>query len=180
MFGRKKRFIIAVKRREKKNRQPEQEEWLEKNRKVPVAERICRGLELLRSEQAGIDKETRQKMETILYALAVKLLDAKALEQVKEKMGMTLLGEMLVEDGMQKGRLEGRREGRLEGLREGMLYTLVSQVRKKLLRGYSKEQIADLLEEDIQTVENICRMISAHPEEDNREICRLLMKDGFQ
>ena len=152
--------------------------------KVPVAERICRGLELLRSEEAGIDKETRQKMETILYALAVKLLDAKALEQVKEKMGMTLLGEMLVEDGMQKGRLEGRlegrREGRLEGLREGMLYTLVSQVRKKLLRGYSKEQIADLLEEDIQTVENICRMISAHPEEDNREICRLLMEDGFQ
>lgn len=140
--------------------------------KVPVAERICRGLELLRSEETGIDKETRQKMETILYALAVKLLDAKALEQVKEKMGMTLLGEMLVEDGMQKGRLEGRREG--------MLYTLVSQVRKKLLRGYSKEQIADLLEEDIQTVENICRMISAHPEEDNREICRLLMKGGFQ
>lgn len=136
--------------------------------KVPVAEKICRGLEFLRSEEAGIDKETRQKMETILYALAVKLLDAKALEQVKEKMGMTLLGEMLVEDGMQKGRLEGRREG--------MLYTLVSQIRKKLLRGYSKEQIADLLEEDIQTVENICRMISAHPEEDNQEICRLLME----
>lgn len=84
---------------------------MEKNGKVPVAERICRGLELLRSEEAGIDKETRQKMETILYALAVKLLDANALEQVKEKMGMTLLGEMLVEDGMQKGRLEGRLEG---------------------------------------------------------------------
>ena len=84
------------------------------------------------------------------------------------------------ERGRREGRLEGMREGRLEGLREGMLYTLVSQVRKKLLRGYSKEQIADLLEEDIQTVENICRMISAHPEEDNREICRLLMEDGFQ
>ena len=84
------------------------------------------------------------------------------------------------ERGRREGRLEGMREGRLEGLREGMLYTLVSQVRKKLLRGYSKEQIADLLEEDIQTVENICRMISAHPEEDNLEICRLLMEDGFQ
>ena len=63
----------------------------------------------------------------------------------------------------------GEERGRREGIREGMLYTLVSQVRKKLLRGYSKEQIADLLEEDIQTVENICRMISAHPEEDNRD-----------
>ena len=136
--------------------------------KVPVAERICRGLELLRSEEAGIDKETRQKMETILYALAVKLLDAKALEQVKEKMGMTLLGEMLVEDGMQKG----RREGRLEG----ELLKLVSQIRKKMLRGCQEEQIADLLEEDIQTVEKICRTVSAHPEKDDQGICQLLME----
>lgn len=141
---------------------------MEKNRKVPVAERICRGLELLRSEEAGIDKETRQKMETILYALAVKLLDAKALEQVKEKMGMTLLGEMLVEDGMQKG----RREGRLEG----ELLKLVSQIRKKMLRGCQEEQIADLLEEDIQTVEKICRTVSAHPEKDDQGICQLLME----
>ena len=141
---------------------------MEKNRKVPVAERICRGLELLRSEEAGIDKETRQKMETILYALAVKLLDAKALEQVKEKMGMTLLGEMLVEDGMQKG----RREGRLEG----ELLKLVSLIRKKMLRGCQEEQIADLLEEDIQTVEKICRTVSAHPEEDDQGICQLLME----
>ena len=59
--------------------------------KVPVAERICRGLELLRSEEAGIDKETRQKMETILYALAVKLLDAKALEQVKGEDGYDVI-----------------------------------------------------------------------------------------
>ena len=141
---------------------------MEKNRKVLVAERICRGLELLRSEEAGIDKETRQKMETILYALAVKLLDAKALEQVKEKMGMTLLGEMLVEDGMQKG----RREGRLEG----ELLKLVSQIRKKMLRGCQEEQIADLLEENIQTVKKICRTVSAHPEKDDQEICQLLME----
>ena len=144
--------------------------------KVPVAERICRGLELLRSEEAGIDKETRQKMETILYALAVKLLDAKALEQVKEKMGMTLLGEMLVEDGMQRGRLEGRLEGRREGRLEGELLKLVSLIRKKMLRGCQEEQIADLLEEDIQTVEKICRTVSAHPEKDDQGICQLLME----
>ena len=168
MFGRKKRFIIAVKRREKKEPPAGTGGMVGKNRKVPVAERICRGLELLRSEEAGIDKETRQKMETILYALAVKLLDAKALEQVKEKMGMTLLGEMLVEDGMQKG----RREGRLEG----ELLKLVSQIRKKMLRGCQEEQIADLLEEDIQTVEKICRTVSAHPEKDDQGICQLLME----
>ena len=85
---------------------------------------------------------------------------------------MTLLGEMLVEDGMQKGRLEGRREGRLEG----ELLKLVSLIRKKMLRGCQEEQIADLLEEDIQTVEKICRTVSAHPEEDDQGICQLLME----
>lgn len=80
------------------------------------------------------------------------------------------------ERGRREGRLEGMREGRLEGQLEGELRKLVSLIRKKQLRGYQKEQIADLLEEDIQTVEKISRMISAHPEEDDQGICRLLME----
>lgn len=80
------------------------------------------------------------------------------------------------ERGRREGRLEGMREGRLEGQLEGELRKLVSQIRKKQLRGYQKEQIADLLEEDIQTVEKIIRMISAHPEEDDQGICQLLME----
>ena len=80
------------------------------------------------------------------------------------------------ERGRREGRLEGMREGRLEGQLEGELRKLVSLIRKKQLRGYQKEQIADLLEEDIQTVEEISRMISAHPEEDDQGICRLLME----
>ena len=84
------------------------------------------------------------------------------------------------ERGRREGRLEGMREGRLEGRREGQLEgelrKLVSLIRKKQLRGYQKEQIADLIEEDIQTVEKISRMISAHPEEDDQGICRLLME----
>ena len=84
------------------------------------------------------------------------------------------------ERGRREGRLEGMREGRLEGRREGQLEgelrKLVSQIRKKQLRGYQKEQIADLLEEDIQTVEKIIRMISAHPEEDDQGIGQLLME----
>ena len=81
------------------------------------------------------------------------------------------------ERGRREGRLEGMREGRLEGQLEGELRKLVSLIRKKQLRGYQKEQIADLLEEDIQTVEKISRMISAHPEEDDQGICRLLMEN---
>ena len=81
------------------------------------------------------------------------------------------------EIGEERGRREGRLEGRREGQLEGELRKLVSQIRKKQLRGYQKEQIADLLEEDIQTVEKIIRMISAHPEEDDQGICQLLMEN---
>ena len=80
------------------------------------------------------------------------------------------------ERGRREGRLEGMREGRLEGQLEGELRKLVSLIRKKQLRGYQKEQIADLLEEDIQTVEKISRMISAHPKEDDQGICQLLIE----
>ena len=80
-------------------------------------------------------------------------------------------------EGMREGRLEGRLEGRREGQLEGEVRKLVSLIRKKQLRGYPKEQIADLLEEDIQTVEKIIRMISAHPEEDDQGICQLLMEN---
>src|SRR5699024_8892113 len=80
------------------------------------------------------------------------------------------------EIGEERGRREGRLEGRREGQLEGEVRKLVSLIRKKQFRGYPKEQIADLLEEDIQTVENISRMISAHPEEDDQGICRLLME----
>ena len=80
------------------------------------------------------------------------------------------------EIGEERGRREGRLEGRREGQLEGELRKLVSQIRKKQLRGYQQEQIADLLEEDIQTVEKIIRMISAHPEEDDQGLCQLVME----
>ena len=87
---------------------------------------------------------------------------------------MTLL--MRDQENQEIGEERGRREGRLEGQLEGELRKLVSQIRKKQLRGYPKEQIADLLEEDIQTVEKIIRMIFMHPEEDDQGISRLLME----
>ena len=134
---------------------------------LPLEERICRGLDLLRCEEAGIEKDTRRKMETILYALAVKLLDGNTLEKVKEKFGMTLLGEMLVADGMRKGMQEG--------MQKGLQIKLISMVRKKMLRGYDPAQIADVLEEEPEKVEKICRipkatgMISFFTEQWHRE-----------
>ena len=41
------------------------------------------------------------------YALAVKFLDRNQLMDVKEKIGMTILGQMLFEDGEKKGMERG-------------------------------------------------------------------------
>ena len=42
-------------------------------------------------------------MQSVLYALAVKFLDRDELAMIKERIGMTVLGKMLFEDGCGEG-----------------------------------------------------------------------------
>ena len=87
--------------------------------KMPQQERITRGFQLLRGERDYQEKEELACMEAVLYTLAMKFLKRPQLEKIKEMMNMTILGEMIMQDGIEKGRREGRREGRKEGMREG-------------------------------------------------------------
>lgn len=95
-------------------------------------------------------------METILYALAVRLLDEQGQRQVKERMGMTYLGELLVADGMEKGQV---------------LY-LIGVVRKKWNRGCKVGEIAEFLEEDPEVIRRICDLLRRNgPGCSDEEIC---------
>lgn len=78
-------------------------------------ERIIRGYKLLKGEQDYIEHEEMACMEAVLYIFAMKFLKRQQLEEIKEMMNMTILGEMIMQDGIEKGRKEGRREGRKEG-----------------------------------------------------------------
>lgn len=51
----------------------------------------------------------------ILYTLADKFLQKNELEEIKEVVAMTRLGQMLYDDGLKDGKSEGRKEGRQEG-----------------------------------------------------------------
>ncbi|MDE7319923.1 MAG: hypothetical protein K2N46_09335 [Lachnospiraceae bacterium] len=42
-------------------------------------------------------------MEAVLYTFAMKFLDDRQLKEIKEEMDMTILGEMILKDGMEKG-----------------------------------------------------------------------------
>lgn len=56
-----------------------------------------------------------------------------------------------------EGKKEGREEGREEGRKEGDLQRLVTLVCKKMKKNKTLEEIAGDLEEEIKTIEPICR-----------------------
>ena len=58
-------------------------------------------------------------MEAVLYTFAMKFLNKKQLKKIKEMMNMTILGEMILKDGIKKGRKEGRKEGIEKGIEKG-------------------------------------------------------------
>lgn len=61
------------------------------------------------------DEEMSEKTLAMLYTLADKFLKGEELEEIKEVVAMTRLGQMLYDDGIK----DGKREGIREGIREG-------------------------------------------------------------
>ena len=58
-------------------------------------------------------------MQSVLYALAVKFLSRNELERIKERIGMTVLGKMLLEEGIEKGIEKGIEQGMEQGVKQG-------------------------------------------------------------
>ena len=69
----------------------------------------------------------------------------------------------LKKEAREEGRIEGRQEGRQEGKRESGNQKVISQVRKKVAKGKSPEEIAEMLEEDISLIKEISGMLKDHP-----------------
>ncbi len=62
-----------------------------------------------------------------------------------------------------------------EGFEDGAMHKLIRQVCKKLEKGMSPAEIADMLEEDIDLISKICSVVqSCGSKADIREICRLI------
>ncbi|HIS25571.1 MAG TPA: hypothetical protein IAA57_01485 [Candidatus Pullilachnospira intestinigallinarum] len=67
-------------------------------------------------------------MEAILYLPAMKFLTKDELERIKEEMKMTILGQMIWDDAMEKGRAEGKKEGeRIGSERYGRLILILDK-----------------------------------------------------
>ena len=83
------------------------------------------------------------------------------MEEVREAVKMTKLGTMLINEGREEGREEGRCKN------------IISLVLRKIRKGYSAIEIADILEEDKEVVKKIYDIaISEAPEYDEEKIYR--------
>ncbi len=76
--------------------------------KLSVKERIKTAFSITRRAKiepkiTEIDIEDINKIEVVIYTMAEKFLDSFDMEEIKESVSMTRLGQMLVNDGMQKG-----------------------------------------------------------------------------
>lgn len=74
---------------------------------VSQKERIKFGIKILKDEMKNcVNLDDAQRMQAVLYAFASKFLGNMDLEEIKEDIRMTVLGEMLVNDGIIKGKVE--------------------------------------------------------------------------
>ena len=89
---------------------------------MPLKERVKETFEITK-KATGISTEDISKIEAVVYVMADKFLDQVDMEEIKEGISMTRLGQMLVEmgrnEGLKIGRTEGLKIGRTQGRSEG-------------------------------------------------------------
>lgn len=103
-----------------------------------LKDRVKKSFEITQASK-DLPKEDIEKIEAVIYTMAEKFLEEADIEEVREIIKMTKLGQMLVNDGREEGRLEGRLEGEKR--------KLANIIEKKLVKGISVFEIAEMLEE---------------------------------
>lgn len=130
--------------------------------KSSVKERILEAQKLLEASKTELFKEEKQHMEAVLYTFACKFLNQADLQEVKEILSMTVLGEMIWQDGLAKGIEQGIEQGIEKGIKEGhdmgREIERISMVCRKLVKNKGPEQIAEELEEELPVIHRICRV----------------------
>ena len=99
-----------------------------------------------------------EKATAMLYALADKFLNSAELEEIKEVVAMTRLGQMIFDDGIQQGVQKGLTQGIQQGVTQGQ----TSKSREIVLRmldkkQFSHEEIADLVGVSVDEVARIAK-----------------------
>ncbi|MPM32440.1 hypothetical protein SDC9_79002 [bioreactor metagenome] len=93
-----------------------------------------------------INSSYKRDIESILYAFANKFLSGKDLEQVKEELRVTEIGKSLIEEGIQKGKIEGERKKAMEIAKSLLDVLSIEMIANKT--GLTVEEVQSLKEDN--------------------------------
>lgn len=109
----------------------------------------------------------KQRLEVLAGILTFtdKVIDENYREKVKEEMEMTQVGQMIFDDGVKYGEKigekRGEKRGERRGAKRGQELKLIDLICRKLRKGKRPEQIAEELEEGMESIAGICKAASA-------------------
>lgn len=147
----------------------------------------CRSL----SEYAFFVAEVRKNLETMSMEEAVRTAVEECIAQdilkdfltvqKAEVIAMSIyeyneeyVKKTIFEDGVAEGKMEGLIEGRTEERA-----SMIASIRKMYARGFSGEEIADLLDQGKDTVGRILELLRKNTGEDNLSIARMTVEMGL-
>ena len=113
-----------------------------------------------------------EKLEAVIYAMADKFLESMDMEEIKEDMRITKLGQMLLNEGLTEGLATGRAEGLATGRAD-----MIRIIRRKFSRGLSPAETAELLEMNPDYIEHVYTLLQNHPDLTDLQIVRLVLKE---
>ena len=142
--------------------------------------RLRGGLEV--TEIEPLAREYKSNQEDPLYQAVMDLIIRANAEQYEEVRKMCDALRELFADELEKreervielGIERGIECGIEQGREQGILLNLVSLVRKKQKKGMAVEEIAEILEADLQLVQKMYHVLELHPEHTDTEIVELL------
>ena len=121
--------------------------------KMSHKDRILRSIYYLRDQVGALSADEVSKIQAMLYTLACKFLNRDDLKSVKEVLRMTILGEMIyndgvadgIEQGIEQGIERGIEQGIERGIEQGMEKGIQALIRACMNLGASKENILSSL-----------------------------------
>lgn len=151
----------------------------------------------------GFNKELMEKCRTLHdYAVFVNKMrqysEEFSYEEAAERAVAECIAEGILEEFLRKNRAEvisvsifeydeelhmrqereaAMKTGIQKGIQKGQYLNLISQIKKKQVRGISSEKIAEETEERVELVQEILAVIEAHPEADAATIYDFWKKD---
>ena len=125
------------------------EEDLRRFRSYEAVTAFIRSVDI--TESGTISESDMVRMQAVLYTLANKFLSKDDLNQVKEALFMTPLGQMLVNDGIEKGMEMGMEKGIKKGIEKGASALISACQEVGLTYDSTRKKLIEKLEVDAST-----------------------------